>query len=74
MQIEKIFVVKMGEMQLLAADGSTVTDTAFVREAGGFNFFGDACLDAITRSTYTVRFLLPLLICRNGRMACVHWN
>jgi hypothetical protein len=45
----------MGEVQLLAADGSTVTDTAFVREAGGFTFFGDACLDAITRSTFTVR-------------------
>ncbi|WIA31049.1 hypothetical protein OEZ86_001080 [Tetradesmus obliquus] len=53
--IEKIFVVKMGEVQLLAPDGSTVTDTAFVREAGGFTFFGDACLDAITRSAYTVR-------------------
>ena len=55
LQIEKIFVVKMGEVQLLALDGSTVTDTAFVREAGGFTVFGDACLDAITRSAYTVR-------------------
>lgn len=55
MQIEKIFVVKMGEVSLLTADGQAVTDPAFVREAGGFTFFGDACLEAIAKCPYTVR-------------------
>jgi hypothetical protein len=53
-QVEKIFVVKMGEIELLNADGQAVNDPTFVKEAGGFTFFGDACLDAITRCPYTV--------------------
>eukprot|EP00879_Flechtneria_rotunda_P001387 GHRR01001538.1.p1 GENE.GHRR01001538.1~~GHRR01001538.1.p1 ORF type:complete len:1213 (+),score=453.23 GHRR01001538.1:393-3641(+) len=53
--IEKIYIVKMGEVQLLDADNKVVTDPAFVKEAGGFTFFGDACLDAILHCPYTVR-------------------
>lgn len=44
----------MGEVTLYGADGQKVTDTAFVREAGGFTFFGDACLEASARCPYTV--------------------
>ena len=53
-QVEKIYVVKMGEVSLTTADGRPVTDTSFVREAGGFTFFGDSCLEAIMRCPYTV--------------------
>lgn len=55
MQVEKIYVVKMGEVVLITPDGRTVADPAFVKEAGGFTFFGDSCLEATTRSPYTVR-------------------
>jgi hypothetical protein len=60
-QIEKIYVVKMGEVVLTTAGGRTVSDPNFVKEAGGFTFFGDSCLEAITRSPYTVSacMLLP---------------
>lgn len=54
LQIEKIYVVKMGEVHLVNADGQQVTDPTFVREAGGFTFFGDACLEAIAKCPYTV--------------------
>jgi hypothetical protein len=57
LQIEKIYVVKMGEVVLTGQDGRTVVDPAFVKEAGGFTFFGDSCLEAITRCQYTVRTL-----------------
>jgi hypothetical protein len=53
-QVEKIYVVKMGEVVLTTADGRTVNDSNFIKEAGGFTFFGDSCLEAITRSPYTV--------------------
>ncbi len=53
-QVEKICVIKMGEIVLIAPDGRTVTDPTFVKEAGGFTFFGDSCLEAITRCPYTV--------------------
>jgi hypothetical protein len=55
MQVEKIYVVKMGEVVLITPDGRTVADPAFVKEAGGFTFFGDSCLEATTHSPYTVR-------------------
>lgn len=55
--MEKIYVVKMGEIVLTGPDGSVVSDPAFVKEAGGFTFFGDSCLEAITRCPYTVSFL-----------------
>lgn len=45
----------MGEVVLTGPDGRPVTDPSFVKEAGGFTFFGDSCLEAITRSPYTVR-------------------
>ena len=54
LQVEKIYVVKMGEIALTTPDGRTVTDPAFVKEAGGFTFFGDGCLEAISRCPYTV--------------------
>lgn len=54
LQIEKIYVVKMGEIVLTSPDGKVVIDPAFVKEAGGFTFFGDSCLEAITRCPYTV--------------------
>lgn len=57
LQVEKIYVVKMGEIVLTGPDGSVVSNPAFVKEAGGFTFFGDSCLEAITRCPYTVSFL-----------------
>jgi hypothetical protein len=45
----------MGEVALTGPDGAPTSDPSFVREAGGFTFFGDSCLEAITRSPYTVR-------------------
>lgn len=45
----------MGEIVLTTPDDRTVTDPTFVKEAGGFTFFGDSCLEAIMRSPYTVR-------------------
>jgi cGMP-dependent protein kinase len=51
--VEKLYVVKMGDISLLK-DGQPVSDPTWLREAGGFSFFGDVCLDAITRSPYTV--------------------
>ena len=42
-QIDKMFVIKVGELKLLK-DGQATTDTAFVHEAGGFSFFGENAL------------------------------
>lgn len=46
----------MGELALLGPDGRPLPDgdPAFIKEAGGFTFFGDSCLEAVTRSPYTV--------------------
>ncbi|KAJ9511424.1 hypothetical protein QJQ45_029916, partial [Haematococcus lacustris] len=52
--VEKLYVVKIGEVQLLR-DGEPVTDTTFVREATGFTFFGDESLKEPFRSNYTVK-------------------
>jgi hypothetical protein len=72
-QIEKIYVVKMGEVVLTTADGKTVSDPGFVKEAGGFTFFGDSCLEAITRSPYAVSYCVLLLCtaCEVGWYKCV---
>lgn len=56
-QVEKLYVIKIGDLQLLR-DGEPVTDPQFVREAGGFTFFGDAALSAEgsnAKSRYTVK-------------------
>ena len=45
-------MVKLGEMQLYQ-DGQPVTDTSFLKEVGGFSYFGDAALDAPFKSPYT---------------------
>jgi len=52
----------MGEVALTGADGRAVTDPSFVKEAGGFTFFGDSCLEAITRCAYTVSAAPTLLL------------
>ena len=52
-QVEKLYVIKMGEMVLLK-DGQEVHDPTWIKEAGGFTFFGDTSLDAISRSPYQV--------------------
>lgn len=52
----------MGEVALTGPDGRAVSDPSFVKEAGGFTFFGDSCLEAITRCAYTVSAALTLLL------------
>jgi hypothetical protein len=53
-QVEKLYVVKIGEV-VLEHNGQPVSDPSFVRESGGFTFFGDAALTEPFRSRYTVK-------------------
>ena len=46
-------MVKLGELQL-KADGVVVPDPSFLREVGGFNFFGEEALKGPFTSKYTV--------------------
>lgn len=43
----------MGEVTL-SKGGQPASDPDFVREAGGFTFFGHGCVGSIQRSAYTV--------------------
>lgn len=45
---------KLGDVTL-SRDNQPVTDSNFIKEAGGFMYFGEASLDALVRSPYTVR-------------------
>lgn len=51
--IDKLYVMKSGDV-LLQKDGQSVPSTSFIREAGGFTFFGEGSLEAIERSPYSV--------------------
>lgn len=54
-QIEKLYVIKIGEVTLLR-DGEVVQDPSFVHEAGGFTYFGEEGLvNTNFRSPYTVK-------------------
>jgi hypothetical protein len=52
--IDRLYVLKMGEVSL-SKGGQPASDPDFVREAGGFTFFGHGCVGSIQRSAYTVR-------------------
>ncbi|KAG1668133.1 hypothetical protein FOA52_003920 [Chlamydomonas sp. UWO 241] len=51
--VDSLCVIKLGEIKLIA-DGAPISDSEFVREAGGFSFFGEKSLTAPFRSPYTV--------------------
>jgi len=54
--IEKLYVIKIGEVQLFKDNGEVVSDPSFVHEAGGFTYFGEEGLaTAGVRSRYTVK-------------------
>lgn len=53
-QMEKLYVVKLGEVTLQDAEGKAVEDPSFVKEAAGFSFFGEAALSDAARAPYTV--------------------
>ncbi len=48
----------MGEVQLLQ-NGHPVQDPTFIREAGGFTYFGECCIDRHVQSPYTVSCTPP---------------
>ncbi|MEW5320291.1 MAG: hypothetical protein WDW38_011373 [Sanguina aurantia] len=52
--IEKMFVVKIGEVQLMSKDNEVVEDPAFLKELGGFKFFGDGALQAPLKAPYSI--------------------
>jgi hypothetical protein len=47
--VDRLYVLKMGEVAL-SADGVPASDAAFLREAGGFSFFGHSCVEVGWRS------------------------
>ncbi len=61
-QVDKLYVCKIGEVQVFR-DGQPTTDPAFVKESGGFTYFGDDALKEPFKSKYTVKVrpLTPLL-------------
>jgi hypothetical protein len=71
LQVEKLYVIKMGEVALLK-DGQEVHDPTYIKEAGGFTFFGDTSLDAITRSPYQVSQANKARAgCMSGKPVCL---
>jgi len=51
--IEKLYVVKIGEVKIFK-DNEPVQDQTFVHEAGGFSYFGEAGLQQPFKSPYKV--------------------
>lgn len=49
-----MFVVKIGEVQLMSKDNEVVEDPAFLKELGGFKFFGDGALQAPLKAPYSI--------------------
>lgn len=52
--VDKMIVCKIGEVHLFK-DGESATDTSFVKESGGFTYFGDDALKEPYKSKYTVK-------------------
>lgn len=56
-RIDKLYVIKSGEVSLLKNGAPCAMDPAFVKEVGGFSYFGDGCLPGAAGpdvSPYTV--------------------
>ena len=70
-QLDKLYVIKFGEVQLYKDDVLVQAgDSGFVQEAGGFTFFGAEALQAPVKSRYTVKVILCLCrccFCRHSR-------
>lgn len=54
MQMERLYVVKLGEVSLSDAAGNAVEDPSFVKEAAGFSYFGEAALTDAPCAPYTI--------------------
>lgn len=52
--MDRLYVIKNGEVSLLKDDQPVPIDPTFIKESGGFNFFGDSALEALDKSAYTV--------------------
>lgn len=53
--VEKLYVVKTGELEVSkCGEVLTTSDCDFIREAGGFSFFGDEVLHNVKPSPVTV--------------------
>lgn len=68
--IERLYIIKMGEVKLMR-DGQVMNDPTFVKECAGFGYFGDSSLDSIKRSPYKVVVnsdVLHLLCLRRKQM------
>lgn len=75
-QLDKLYVIKFGEVQLLRDDALVEGgDASFVQEAGGFTFFGADALQGPVKSKYTVKVgqaALPLPAWGRGWGALLH--
>ncbi|KAG2485663.1 hypothetical protein HYH03_015635 [Edaphochlamys debaryana] len=53
--IEKLFVVKIGEIALFNKAGEKVEDPTFLHEIAGFSYFGETAITQTAKSPYTVK-------------------
>lgn len=52
--IEKLYVIKLGDVKLYRNNEEVISDHTFIKEAGGFTFFGDQALETTPKSPFTV--------------------
>lgn len=74
MQMEKLFVVKLGEVSLFNAAGEPVEDPTFVKEAAGFSYFCEQALaSSSSKAPYTVVVKSESLHMLTLTKRCVGW-
>ncbi len=54
LQIDKMYVVKIGEVALYRGE-EKVEDPNFIHEIAGFSYFGETSINAVSKCPYTVK-------------------